>query len=157
MDVYTVLKLAHVIGAAVLFGTGAGIAFFMVWAHRSGDVATIAVTARGVVFADFLFTATAIVAQPLTGMALAVQSGTALSESWLVASLLLYGIAGLCWLPVVRLQMQMRDLAIAAANASAPLPDAYHAKYRLWFRLGWPAFLSVLAIYTLMLAKPELW
>lgn len=157
MDLYTALKLAHVIGAAILFGTGLGIAFFMLWAHRTGEVAAIAVTARGVVVADFLFTATAIIAQPLTGIALAVETGTDLGTSWIVVSLILYGVAGLCWLPVVWLQIRMRNLAnTAAANGSA-LGEAYQTYFRLWFWLGWPAFLSVVAIFGMMITKPVLW
>ncbi|TIY01871.1 MAG: DUF2269 family protein, partial [Mesorhizobium sp.] len=81
---YFVLKFLHVIGASVLLGTGAGIAFFMLLAHRTGNAATIAAVARIVVVADFLFTATAVVAQPITGVALAWQAGYALSEGWIV-------------------------------------------------------------------------
>lgn len=157
MDLYTALKLAHVIGAAILFGTGLGIAFFMLWAQRTGEVAAIAVIARGVVVADFLFTATAIIAQPLTGIALAVETGTDLGTSWIVVSLILYGVAGLCWLPVVWLQIRMRNLASTAAANGNALGEAYQACFRLWFWLGWPAFLSVVAIFGLMIAKPDLW
>jgi uncharacterized membrane protein len=72
---YFVLKYLHVVGAAVLLGTGAGIAFFMLLAHRTGNAATAAAVARIVVIADFLFTATAVVAQPITGVALAWHVG----------------------------------------------------------------------------------
>lgn len=157
MDLYTALKLAHVIGAAILFGTGLGIAFFMLWAQRAGEVAAIAVTARGVVVADFLFTATAIIAQPLTGVALALETGTDLGTSWIVVSLILYGVAGLCWLPVVWLQIRMRNLANTAAANGSELDEVYQTYLRLWFWLGWPAFLSVVTIFGLMIAKPDLW
>lgn len=157
MDLYTALKLAHVIGAAILFGTGLGIAFFMLWAHRTGEVAAIAVTARGVVVADFLITATAIIAQPLTGIALAMETGTDLGTSWIVVSLILYGVAGLCWLPVVWLQIRMRNLANKAVANGSALGGAYEAYFRLWFWLGWPAFLSVVAIFGLMITKPVWW
>lgn len=157
MDLYAALKLAHIIGAAILFGTGLGIAFFMFWAHRTGEVAAIAVTARGVVVADFLFTATAIVVQPLTGIALALETGTDLGTSWIVVSLILYGVAGLCWLPVVWLQIRMRNLANTAAANGGTLGEDYQSCFRLWFWLGWPAFLSVIAIFGLMITKPDLW
>ncbi len=157
MDLYAALKLAHLIGAAILFGTGLGIAFFMLWAHRTGEVVAIAVTARGVVVADFLFTATAIIAQPLTGVALAFETGTDLGTSWIVASLILYGVAGLCWLPVVWLQIRMRNLANIAAASGTTLDEAYQTCFRKWFWLGWPAFLSVVAIFGLMITKPDLW
>ena len=83
MMLYLALKYLHVIGAAVLLGTGAGIAFFMLRAHVTGEAAVIAAVARIVVLADFLFTATAVIAQPITGIALAQLAGYSLSESWI--------------------------------------------------------------------------
>ena len=150
----TLLRLAHVIGAAVLFGTGAGIAFFMVMAHRTGDARVIAHTAGVVVIADFLFTATAVILQPVSGAALAVLVGWPLSEGWILLSLALYVVAGGFWLPVVWMQIRMRDLARAAAEAGAPTPDAYRRLYRRWFAFGFPAFAAVIGIYWLMLARP---
>ena len=113
---YFILKFLHVIGAAVLLGTGAGIAFFMLQAHRSGDARVIAGTAKIVVLADFLFTATAVVAQPITGVLLAREAGYPLTEGWIVLSVALYIFTGLFWLPVVRMQMRMRTLAATAAS-----------------------------------------
>ena len=101
MTDYLILKYLHVIGATVLLGTGAGIAFFMFMANRTGDSAVIAATARIVVIADFLFTATAVVAQPVTGVLLARSVGYPLTESWIVMSILLYLVTGMFWLPVV--------------------------------------------------------
>ena len=157
MDLYFVLKLLHVLGAAVLFGTGMGIAFFMVVAHHSGDPAIVAHTARTVVLADFLFTATAVVLQPITGTALASLAGYSLLDDWIVLSLALYVFTGACWLPVVVLQMRMRDLAAEAVRSGGRLPRLYHVYYRLWFALGWPAFSAVIAIFWLMLTRPRLW
>src|ERR687884_1839606 len=145
MDLYALLKLLHVLGATVLFGTGLGIAFFMLVAHRTGDAAAVAQTAGTVVLADFLFTATAVVAQPITGAALAYMAGYSLLDDWIALSLALYVFTGACWLPVVWLQMRMRDLAVAAARAGRPLPPRYHAYFRAWFALGWPAFTAVIA------------
>ena len=88
--VYFLLKFVHIIGAAVLLGTGAGIAFFMLLAHRTGNPVIIAGVVRIVVIADFLFTATAVVVQPVTGIALASETGYALSEGWIVLSIALY-------------------------------------------------------------------
>jgi uncharacterized membrane protein len=156
MTIYFVLKFLHVLGAAVLLGTGAGIAFFMVLAHRTGDAATVAQVARIVVIADFLFTATAVVAQPITGILLAAKIGYSLVEGWIVLSILLYLLTGAFWLPVVWMQLHMRDLALATARAGEPLPPAYHRLFRLWFASGVPAFASVLAIIWLMIAKPVL-
>ena len=151
---YFVLKFLHLIGATVLLGTGAGIAFFMLLAHRSGDVATIAGVARIVVIADFVFTATAVVAQPVTGVLLVREAGYSLSEGWIVLSLALYVVTGMFWLPVVWMQMRMRDLAAYAVARGEPLPPAYHKLFRSWFAFGFPAFAAVLAILWLMMTRP---
>ena len=156
MDAYLAFKLAHVIGATLLFGAGLGTAFFMWRADRSGDVAAIATTARSVVLADWLFTAPAIVAQPITGFLLAVETGYRFTEGWIVLSLGLYAVAGICWLPVVWLQTRMRDLATAARAGGTELPPEYRRCMRIWFALGWPAFAAVAAIFVLMIYRPVL-
>ena len=154
--VYLTLKYIHVLGAAVLLGTGAGIAFFMLLAHRTGNASTIAAVARIVVIADFLFTATAVVLQPVTGVALARHAGYSLWEGWIVLSLVLYAITGAFWLPVVWIQMRMRHLAALAHAGDGALPAAYHRLFWIWFACGFPAFASVLAIFWLMIARPVL-
>lgn len=156
MIAYFLLKWLHVIGATVLLGTGAGIAFFMLMAHRSGDVRVIAGVARIVVLADYVFTATAVVAQPVTGVLLARWVGYSLAEGWIVASIVLYLLIGACWLPVVWMQSRMRDLAVAAAAAGETLPAEYHRLFRRWFAFGFPAFTALLAIFWLMIARPEI-
>jgi len=156
MEAVHVLRWLHVIGAAVLFGTGAGIAFFMLLAHRTGDPRLVAQVASTVVTADFLFTATAMVAQPLTGLGLAHLLGWPLTEGWILLSLGLYVVTGLFWLPVVAIQLRLRDLARAAARDGAPLPARYRRLFRIWFACGFPAFFAVLAILWLMVAKPSI-
>jgi uncharacterized membrane protein len=141
------------ISAAVLFGTGIGIAFFMWRADRSFDVAYIAATSRQVVVADWIFTATAVVVQPLTGVLLIILTGTDPWTTWLVATYLLYIFTGACWLPVVWLQMRMAALATVAAQQRKPLPQLYRRYMRIWFILGWPAFSAVMAIYILMVFR----
>ncbi len=153
---YLVLKFLHVIGATVLLGTGAGIAFFMVMAHATGRAATVAAVARIVVLADFLFTATAVVLQPVTGALLAQAAGYPLTEGWIVLSITLYLLTGAFWLPVVGMQMRMRTLAEAAAAAGTALPVAYHRLFWTWFAFGFPAFAAVLGIFWLMIARPDL-
>ena len=153
---YLVLKYLHVIGATVLLGTGAGIAFFMLLAHRTGNPATVAAVARIVVIADFLFTATAVVAQPVTGYLLMDFLGYSFREGWIAISLVLYVVTGLFWLPVVWMQARMRDLAQAAAEAGGPLPREHHRLFRTWFVFGFPAFASVMAILWLMIARPSI-
>ena len=151
------LRFLHVIGATVLFGTGAGIAFFMVMAHRTRDPALIAHVAGTVVVADFLFTATAVVAQPVTGIWLALETGWPLTQGWIVLSLVLYGVTGAFWLPVVWIQAQLRDMAREAAMAGEALPARYFQLYRVWFAFGFPAFFAVMGILWLMLMRPVLW
>jgi uncharacterized membrane protein len=150
-------KLIHILGATVLFGTGLGIAFFMVMAHRTRNPAVIAHTAAVVVIADALFTASAVIVQPVSGAFLAWAIGYSLWESWIVASLALYVLVGACWLPVVWIQAKMRDLARNAAAAGRELPERYDRLFRIWFVLGWPAFMGVIAIFVLMIFKPSLW
>lgn len=150
---YFVLKYLHVIGATVLLGTGAGIAFFMLLAHRTGDATTVAAVARMVVVADFVFTASAVVVQPVTGVALALLVGYPLWQGWLLTSIILYLVTGAFWLPVVRMQMRIRDLAADAAAGGRPLPPAYCRLFRLWFACGIPAFSAMLAIFWLMITR----
>jgi uncharacterized membrane protein len=156
MNDYLVLKFLHLIGTAVLFGTGVGIAFFLLLAHRTKKAAVVAAVARIVVIADFVFTATAVVVQPVTGVLLAVEIGFSLREGWIALSILLYLLVGALWIPVVFMQIRMRDLAAAAAERGGALPAEYHRLFRLWFAFGFPAFGAVLAIIWLMIAKPAL-
>ena len=154
MDWLLTLRWVHIIGATVLLGTGAGIAFFMLMAHRTRDAALIAHVASTIVIADMLFTATAVVVQPVTGVLLAQLVGWSLSTPWIALSLALYVLTGLCWLPVVLIQIRIRDLAKEAAAGQRPLDGRYDRLFRLWLSLGFPAFGSVLAIIWLMVARP---
>ena len=156
MDYENLLRLVHVVGATVLLGTGAGIAFFMVMAVQTRNPALIAHVAGTVVVADTLFTATAAVLQPVTGYLLVEAIGWSLWEGWIVLSLALYVLTGLFWLPVVRIQMRLRDLARQAAADGGALPVEFNRLYRIWFACGFPAFAAVVAIVWLMLTKPDL-
>jgi uncharacterized membrane protein len=156
IDYELVLRWLHVIGACVLLGTGAGIAFFMAMAERTGKPALIAHVASTVVFADALFTATAVIVQPVTGYLLASAAGWPLTEGWIVLSLALYIVTGLFWLPVVWIQIRLRDMARRAEADGTALPDRFHRLYRIWFAFGFPAFAAVLAIVWLMLARPAI-
>jgi uncharacterized membrane protein len=154
MTLYFTIKYLHVLGAIVILGTGTGIAFFMLMAHRSRDPAFIAATAATVVIADMLFTLSAVILQPLTGGLLMALSGATLAERWLVTSLALYATAGLFWIPVVFMQIEMRDLARKALAQHEPLPPRYFALFRRWFAFGIPGFGSIMIILWLMIAKP---
>lgn len=148
------LKWLHILSATVLFGTGLGIAFFKWSADRSGDVRAIAVVMRRVVLADWLFTTTSVIVQPLTGVWLALLAGYPLTRGWVAWSLALYALAGLCWLPVVWLQLRMRDMAVRAAAEGGALPARYHRYARIWFWLGIPAFAALIVVYYLMVFRP---
>jgi uncharacterized membrane protein len=154
VTLYFIVKYLHLLGAIVILGTGAGIAFFMLMAHRSGEAAFIARTATTVVIADMLFTLTAVLLQPVTGAVLMALSATSLAERWLVTSLGLYAVAGLFWIPVVFMQIEMRELARAAVAQGEPLPPRYFALFRRWFVFGIPGFGAVMIILWLMIAKP---
>ena len=151
---YLLLKYLHIMGACVLFGTGLGIAFFMFSAVRTKDVQAIAATSQIVVKADYLFTLTAALIQPLTGALLVWQAGYEFLDLWIAVSLALYIIIGLCWIPVVFMQLEMAKLAQSSANNESTLPTRFFQLYRRWFILGWPAFISMLTIFALMIFKP---
>ena len=155
MEYLLILRWLHVIGACVLLGTGAGIAFFMLIAHRTGKPALIAHVAGTVVLADTLFTATAVIVQPITGALLAWGLGWSLWEGWIALSLALYVVTGIFWLPVVWIQIRLRDIARVAEAEGTDLPALYHRLWRIWFAFGFPAFAAVMGIVWLMLARPD--
>jgi len=150
---YLVVKWLHILSSTVLFGTGIGSAFYLLVASLSRDVLFIAAITRWVVRADWMFTATTAVLQPVTGLWLAHLAGMPLSALWLSASLVLYAIAIACWLPVIWLQMRLRDLA-AQGVERGELPVAYWRFFKAWVLLGMPALMAFLAIFWLMVAKP---
>ena len=154
MTAYLVLKTVHVVSATILFGTGLGTAFFKWIVDRSGSVPAIRVVSEKVVLADWLFTTPALIVQALTGIALAVRLGYPLTRGWLAYAVGLYLLAGACWLPVVWLQIRMRALARECDRGHAPLPDRYWRYARAWFRVGVPAFGSLLVIFWLMVFRP---
>src|ERR1700731_2832802 len=132
MTLYFVVKYLHVLGAIIILGTGTGIAFFMLMAHRSGDIAFIARTVAIVVIADMLFTLSAVAVQPISGGLLMALDGINLQARWLIASLVFYVIAGLFWIPVVFMHIEMRNLAGMAAAQNQPLPQRYFTLFRRW-------------------------
>lgn len=151
---YLIVKWLHVLSSTILFGTGIGTAYYFFFCARTGDAAVVAAVTRYAVIADWLFTATTMVIQPLSGYWLVRLAGMAWTTPWIAWSIALYVLAGLCWLPVVWLQIRMRDLAIGAAASSAALPPQYWALRRVWAILGVPALVALLAVFYLMVAKP---
>lgn len=156
MDEYLLVKTVHILSSTLLFGTGLGTAFHGFMANRSGNLQATAVVNRQVVWADWLFTTPAVIAQPVTGVWLALQAGFPLASGWLLLAILLYGLVGACWLPVVWLQLRMRQMAEVALCQGTPLPPLYRTYARWWFALGWPAFVGVIIIFWLMVAKPDI-
>jgi len=154
MDPFFLAKWLHILSATVLFGTGIGTAFQMVWAMRSDDPRVIAKVAGGVVAADWIFTTPAGILQPATGLWLIMLVGYDLTEAWLLATYALYVLAFACWVPVLRLQIQIRDLAADAAQTGRPLPGRARRAYVIWLALGWPAFAALTMIFWLMITKP---
>lgn len=152
---YLSLKYLHILSMVLLFGTGLGSAFYKWMADRSGNLAHIAVTNRHVVLADWLFTTPTVIFQPISGLWLAHLLHFPLTTPWLMLSLALYIIAGVCWLPVVWLQIKMRQLSEQALAQQTELPDLYWRYARYWFYLGIPAFLAMLVIVYLMVFKPS--
>ncbi len=150
---YLLLKYIHILSATLLFGTGLGTAFHGFLAFKSRDARVIAAVGRSVILADWLFTAPAVIVQPATGIAMAIMAGLPLTTGWLALSIVLYGLVGACWLPVVWLQIELRAMARKSLLAGSPLPERYFRYLRYWFALGWPAFAGVLAIFYLMIFK----
>jgi uncharacterized membrane protein len=154
MTLYFLIKYLHVLGAIVILGTGTGIAFFMLMAHRTDNAEFIARTASVVVIADAIFTLSAVIFQPITGGLLMMLSATSIAERWLLASLALYAVAGLFWVPVIFIQIEMRDLARKAADQRSAFPERYFVLFRRWFAFGFPGFGATMLILWLMVAKP---
>ncbi len=154
MSGYLVVKLIHVLSSTVLFGTGLGSAFYLYFASRTRDPRVIAAVARHVVIADWAFTTTAAVVQPATGFYLAYLAGFPLTSLWIVAGTALYLFAGLCWIPVLWMQIRMRAMAEEAVRNGTELPARYWEYFRYWTALGIPAFLALVVVFYLMVAKP---
>ncbi len=154
MTEYLLLKWVHIVSSVLLVGTGLGSAFYMFFTNRSGNVQAQAVVTRLVVRADFWFTTPCALIQPATGLAMAHIAGWPLSTPWLAWSLLLYAIAGVCWLPVLWLQLRMRDMAQHAADQHGALSPAYWRCARWWEGLGYPAFAAMAVVFFLMVNKP---
>jgi uncharacterized membrane protein len=152
---YALIKWLHILSSTLLFGTGIGSAFYLLCTSLSRDLRAIATVARLVVIADWLFTATTAVIQPVTGFYMVHLAGMPIDSRWIVWSTGLYAIALACWLPVVWLQTRLRDLAQQAVDQNGSLPPAYWRYFRIWVALGIPAFLAFLAIFYLMVAKPQ--
>jgi uncharacterized membrane protein len=155
MTLYFTLKTIHIISATLLFGTGLGSAYYFWRAHLNGNLNAIAITTKHVVTADWIFTSTSGIMQLVTGISMVLLlPGISFTNLWIWLSIILYFLAGACWLPVVWLQIRMRDMAKQAAMNGTALPNKYYKYMRIWFILGWPAFISLIIVFFLMVFKP---
>jgi uncharacterized membrane protein len=154
MSTYLLIKTIHIFSATILFGTGLGIAFFMFRSWFADDLQEKLFALRTTVLADYLFTAPAALIQPLTGAWLIWKGGFAWADGWLLATYILYAVAAACWLPVVWIQRRLKRIVAASLAAHVPLPREYNRLFRLWFALGWPAFLGLVAVFFLMVIRP---
>ena len=154
MEHYLLIKWLHILSATLMFGTGFGTAFYMFVTNRSGNVQAIAVITRWVAKADWWFTTPSVIFQPISGLLMAHWLGFPLTAQWLLWSMVLYVIAGACWLPVVWLQLKMRDMAQIAARDNSELHAKYWRFERIWTLLGFPAFIALIIVYWLMVHKP---
>jgi len=151
---YITVKWLHILSSTLLFGTGLGSAFYMLFTSLTRDTRATAVVVRHVVLADWLFTTPTIILQPLTGLYLMHLAGLPLSSRWIMWSFALYFLAGACWLPVVWMQIRMRRFAEEAVRNNTELPPIYWRYLRIWVLLGIPAFFALVIVFYLMVAKP---
>lgn len=154
MDLYTTIKTIHILSSTILFGTGIGIAFFMFMSWFTPNPHAKFYAAKNTVLADYLFTFPAAVVQPVSGIMMIYMAGFNWADLWLMATYIIYIIAGLCWLPVVWIQKQLMNMCKLAAENGTELPDKYYTLFKIWFLLGWPAFIGLVAVFYLMVAKP---
>lgn len=151
---YLIVKWLHILSSTLLFGTGLGSAFYMFFASLTRDARVVATVVRYVVIADYAFTTPTIIIQPLTGLYLIHLAGFPLSSTWIAVSIALYFLAGAAWLPVVWMQIKMRDMAVVANASNTPLPPRYWKFLKWWVALGIVAFVALVVVFYLMVAKP---
>ncbi len=154
MSAYFFVKTVHILCSTVLFGTGLGIAFFMLQSYFSHDIRQKYFATRITVLADYVFTFPAVILQPLSGAWLVSKGGYHWSDLWLTLTVAIYVTAGVCWLPVVWIQIKLKNMVISSMRSGEALPQRYHRLFKVWFILGWPAFLGLVIVFFLMVIKP---
>ena len=154
---YLLLKWVHILSSTILFGAGVGSAFHLFASSVRRRIGGVATSSRNVVLADWLLTTPAAILQPVTGIALVHKLGLPLSTPWIAWSLALYAVAIACWLPVVAIQIRMRQVAETAERHGAPVPAAYDRLFHWWTALGIAAFFAFLLIFWLMVGKSLPW
>lgn len=155
MAIYLIIKTLHILSSTIIFGTGIGVAFFMFRSYFTNDLHQKLYAARNTVLADYFFTLPAVILQPVTGVWLVWRGGYDWTSFWLLATYIIYIVAGLCWLPVVWTQIQLKNMLVQSVETGTELPARYYSLFRLWFILGWPAFVGLLVVFFLMVMKPQ--
>jgi uncharacterized membrane protein len=155
MDTYFLIKTLHILSSTILFGTGLGIAFFMFRSYFTHDLQEKFYAARTTVLADYIFTVPAVLIQPISGVWLIMHGGFDWSALWLMWTYGLYILAGIFWIPVVFIQIHLKKILQASVESGSPLPAHYHRLFRIWFLLGWPAFIGLVIVFFLMVMKPS--
>lgn len=156
MTHYLILKWIHIVSCVLLVGTGFGSAFYMFFVNKSKNLEAQAIVSRLVCRADWWFTTPTVILQPITGIAMATIAGWPLTTPWIIISLVLYVFAGVCWLPVVWIQLKMAKLAQLALQNKTALPPEYWKLAKIWEWLGYPAFIAMVVIFYLMVNKPNI-
>lgn len=156
MTHYLILKWMHIVSSVLLVGTGFGSAFYMFFVNKSKNLEAQVIVSRLVCRADWWFTTPTVILQPITGIAMATIAGWPLTTPWIIISLVLYVFAGVCWLPVVWIQLRMAKLAQLALQNKTALPTAYWRLAKVWEWLGYPAFIAMVVIFYLMVNKPNI-
>jgi len=154
MDTYFIVKTLHIISSTILFGTGIGIAFFMLRSYFTDNLHEKLYAARNTVLADYIFTLPAVIAQPLSGIWLVCITGFEWNSKWLLITYIIYILVGACWLPVVWIQIQMKKMLKCSIENQRDLPERYYTLFKIWFLLGLPAFFGLVIIFLLMVIKP---
>lgn len=154
MNIYLIVKTVHIISSTVLFGTGVGIAFFMFRSYFTDNLQEKLYAAKGTVIADYVFTLPAVITQFTTGVWLVWKSGYHWAEFWLTATYAIFILAGFCWLPVIWIQVRLRNILLECVENQTIIPDQYVKLFRLWFLLGWPAFIGLIVVFFMMVMKP---
>ncbi|WP_419418388.1 DUF2269 family protein [Legionella sp. D16C41] len=157
MNAYLLAKTIHIISSTILFGTGMGIAFFMFRSKYTNSLQEKYYAIRNTVLADFIFTTPAVIIQPLTGIWLIWLIGYPWNSPWLLATYTLYILIGCFWLPVVWIQIKLRNILADCLQSNSALPKKFHTLFNIWFLFGFPAFLGLIFIFYLMVAKAIPW
>jgi uncharacterized membrane protein len=151
---YEIIKIIHIISASILFGTGFCTAWYMFQVNMTHDIAMIVLATKRVVIADWWFTGTSGVLQPLTGFLLLYMQQYSFTARWTLLVTACYAIAGICWFIVVYLQIRCRDLALFALQNKTPLTAQYRKYFIAWVLLGVPAFVALMIVFYFMANKP---